>query len=206
MREAQVVRYQPDVFGFPDKLLTRIRYCDNFFITSTGGAQGLQVYRWNSTFDPDYTNSGHQPMYRDTYAAIYNHYSVVSARARIQFVNAVTTVPFMIGITTDDSETGFNTSVNAFREENRSKTHLITPLSGSNSSSFFQATWDCYTILNIDPYASETYKTPVGSNPDEVSTLGIAAWTVDASTNSVAFAIELEQTVLWTDLTTPTGS
>lgn len=200
------MRYQPDVFGFPDKLLTRIRYCDNFYITSTAGAQGLQVYRWNSTFDPDYSNSGHQPMYRDTYAAIYNHYSVVSAKARIQFVNAVTTVPFMVGISTDDSETGINTSVNAFREENRSQTHLITPLSGSNSSSFFNTTWDCYKILNIDPYASETYKTPVGSNPDEVSTLDIAVWTVDASTNSIAFSIELEQHVLWTDLTTPTGS
>jgi len=199
------VRYTPSVFGFPDKLVTKLRYCDHFFLTSTSGAQGLQVYRWNSTFDPDFTNTGHQPLYRDTYASIYNHYAVISATAKIQIVNAVTTVPFLVGVVTDD-DTSITSTANTVREMSHSQSFELSPLSGSDSNHTFYMSWDCQQILGIDPYASETYKTPTGSNPDETSFLYTYAYTTDASTNSVLFSIELVQTVLWTELLTPTGS
>lgn len=202
---AQIVRYTPDVFGFPDRILTKLRYVDNFPITSTSGGQGLQVFRWNSTFDPDQTGTGHQPLYRDTYATVYNHYAVVRARARVEFVNAVTTVPFVVGCVTDD-DGSVSSSVNTISEHSHAQTRMISPLSGSLSNHVIEMTWDCKKVLNIDPFASETYKTAVGSNPDEISTLAIFVYTTDASTNSCNFRIILEQEVLWTELATVSGS
>lgn len=202
---AQIVRFTPNVFGFPDRILTRLRYVDNFPITSTSGAQGLQVYRWNSTFDPDQTGTGHQPLYRDTYATIYNHYAVVRAHARIEFVNAVTTVPFVVGCVTDD-DGSVSSSANTVAEHNHAVSRFISPLSGSVSNHVIEMDWECKKILNIDPFSSETYKTAVGSNPDEISTLAIFVYTTDASTNSMNFRITLTQEVLWTELATVSGS
>ncbi len=200
-----IVKYSPNVFGFPQRLMTKLRYCDTFPITSTLGAQGLQSYRWNSTFDPDMTGTGHQPLYRDTYAGIYDHYAVVRARATVRILNAVTTVPFLVGIVTDDDGTP-SASANTISEMSTAQTRLISPLSGSMSNVTLTATWDCVKVLGIDPYTSQTYKTAVGSNPTEDSTLSIFCYTTDGSTNSIVFQIVLEQDVLWTELTTPTGS
>jgi hypothetical protein len=200
-----IVRYSPSVFGFPDRMLTKLRYHDTITITSTSGIINVNVFTWNSTYDPDVTNSGHQPLYRDTYASIYDHYAVVSARAKAQFINSSTTLSCMVGGVTDDDSSS-TTEFNTIAEQAHAKHVLLTPLSGSKSSATMNFTWDCMQVLGIDPYTSQTYKTAVGSNPSETSSLILFNATTTGSTNSVIVDIEFEYDVLWTELTTPTGN
>ncbi len=202
----QVVRYTPDVFGFPDRLLTKLRYADVLSNSSTSGSLATQIFRWNSTFDPDFTNTGHQPLYRDTYAGVYDQYAVVRARARVIFDNPNAAVGFVIGVVTDDDTTA-STTFQTLMEQSHGQRTTLTPLSGSHSSHEFLITWDCAQVLNIDPFTSESYKTAVGSNPTEVSTLVMWSKPIDgSSTAGVQVTIELIQEVLWTELTTPTQS
>jgi hypothetical protein len=116
-----------------------------------------------------------------------------------------TTDPFLVGVCTDDDSTP-STTLDTLCEQAHGEQSMLTPLTGSRSSVKFQVGWSCKKVLGINPFASETYKTAVGSNPDEASTLVL--WAADAagSTNSVIFDIELEQDVLWTELSTPTQS
>lgn len=193
------------MFGFPDRLLTRLRYSDVFSITSTSGAQGLQVYRWNSTFDPDLTNAGHQPLYRDTYASIYDQYAVVSAKAIVRIFSVDADTGFQVNVNTDDDAT-FSTLPNVLAEQSHGITHLLSPLAGSKSNITIVSDWSAAEYLNIDPFTSQTYKTAVGSNPTEISFLGISVFTTDATTGSVSFQISLEQEILWTELATPSAS
>jgi len=204
MPRARICRFSPSVFGFPDKLVSRVRYHSIGSITSTSGALGTYVFRLNSTFDPDATGGGHQPLYRDTFAAIYDHYSVISSVARIRFQNG-TSAPFLCGATIDD-DTSAVANIDNLCEQTHGYQALLTPLSGSKSSLAITVAWDCKKVLGINPYASETYKTPVGSNPAEESDLIL--WAVDesGSTNSLTFNVDLEYLVLWTELATPTGS
>jgi len=185
--------------------MTRLRYSDVFAMTSLLGVLGKQVYRWNSTFDPDLTNVGHQPLYRDTYASIYDQYSVVSAKAHIRLMNYNATAPFAVGCVTDDDATAAS-NLNVLTEQSHGMSRLLSPLSGNASNVSFDVTWDCGRILGIDPFASETYKTAVGSNPTEESDLIIWVQTLDGSTALVAMQIVLEQEVLWTELQTPVQS
>lgn len=199
-----VVRYTPNVFGFPDRMLTKLRYGDVFNITGTSGALGSYIFRWNSTFDPDFTGTGHQPLYRDTYAAIYAQYAVTRAYAKITVINPSNSYAVVCGVVTDD-DTSLSGNFNVLMEQSHGKKVLLTPLSGSKSSHIFEVDWDCKSVLNIDPYSSELYKTAVGSNPTETSTLGV--WLINEDgTNTVTcnFIIELIQEVLWTELITPT--
>jgi len=191
--------------GFPQTLLTKVRYYDTYAMTVTTGSLGKQVMRWNSTFDPDFTSTGHQPLYRDTFAAIYDHYAVVDARATVKIVNT-STVPLIVGCVTDDDSSAAG-SVTVLCEQPTGVHELLPPLSGSLSSVKFNRTWSCRDVLGIDPYSSEEYKTSVASNPTEESYLHIWGTVTDGSSStSITVAVEMEYTVLWTELQTPSSS
>jgi hypothetical protein len=163
------------------------------------------VYRWNSTFDPNQSGGGHQPLYRDTYAGVYDHYSVISARAIIEITNQGS-VGSICGTLTDDDGTT-STTFQTLMEQSHGQSAQITPLTGSRSDVTFICTWNCKNVLGIDPFASETYKAAVGSDPTEESELLIWGIPDDgSSTNTLSVTITLEQEVLWTELTTPTQS
>jgi len=190
-------------FGFPDKMITTLRYHDFNNLNSTTGTVANYLYRLNSVFDPDFTSTGHQPMYRDLLATIYDHYAVISTKAIIKFVNTSTTISFICGCIIDDDST-IDTNRDALCEQTHGEHVLLPPLAGSLSSHTFIQRWDVRKYLGIDPFTSETYKTSVGSNPTDTSFLGI--WGVDAelsATATISFDIELEFTVLWTELQTP---
>ncbi len=201
-----VIRYTPAVFGFPERLLTKLRYAQALNIGNTVGALNFQSFRWNSIFDPDYTNAGHQPLYRDTYAAIYDHYAVVRARAKITFNNNNTATPYVVGVVTDDDSTPSSTYTTLI-EQSTGMSASLNAVYGSTSSKTFVMTWDCAKVLNINPFTDETYKTAIGSNPTEESYLHCWAIPYDgSSTASIQVFCELEFQVLWTELATPTQS
>lgn len=181
-----------------------MRYHDTEPLTIAGGAVQKYVYRWNSTFDPDLTGVGHQPLFRDTFAAIYDHYAVISAVARVKFINTAAVAMFVGCVTDDDSTT--STLLDTLCEQTHGYHMLLPPLTGALSTHTFTVPWSCKKILNIDPYTSELYKTAVGSNPTEDSNLTIWALSIDGSAVTCYFDIEFEYTVLWTELATPVQS
>lgn len=75
-------------FPLPKKFLFKTRYVQSVTIDpSAGGIAASHVFRLNSLYDPDYTTSGHQPVGFDQIMPMYNHYTVIGARARIEFTN-----------------------------------------------------------------------------------------------------------------------
>lgn len=193
------------VFGFPNKVLTRLRYVDTFALIGTSGALAKQIFRLNSTFDPDYTGVGHQPLYRDTYASLYDQYAVVETAVHVKFINNAD-IPFMCGMVVDDDVTT-STSYNVLMEQNNGEHRLVPAKTGALSTTDFHYNWSCQKILGIDPYASQTYKTPVGDNPTEESSLLLWLQACDLSNTAAAYVqIELDMLVLWTELSSPTSS
>ncbi len=190
--------------GFPDQLIGKLRYHDAEPLTISGGAIQKYVYRWNSMFDPDFTGVGHQPLFRDTFAAIYDHYAVISAVAKVKFINTAA-VPFYVGAVIEDDSTS-STLLDTLCEQTHGWHTLLPPVTGSLSSVTVTIPWSCKKILNIDPYTDELYKTSVGSNPTEESYLSVWALSNDGSATTVYFDVEFVYTVLWTELATPTQS
>lgn len=100
-------------FGFPKKIITILRYIDQYSMTSTLGGASTVVFRMNSLFDPDFTNAGHQPLYFDRYAAIYNNYRVLGSRLKAT-ISPTTMInshgPWVFGINGSESTTSLSTS------------------------------------------------------------------------------------------------
>jgi hypothetical protein len=190
--------------GFPDSMISHLRYHTQGSLNSVVGAVAADDYRWNSTFDPDQTLGGHQPLYRDTFAVIYDHYSVISATAVVKFVNTSSNV-FAVGCVTDDDFTN-STAVDTLCEQTHGKHAMLPALSGSLSALTLRMSWDCKKVLNIDPFTSETYKTAVTSNPAEESSLTMWASDAQGGTNAIYYDITITYKVLWTELSTPTQS
>lgn len=190
--------------GFPDQIIAKLRYHDGEPIASVSGALGKYSYRWNSTFDPDYTGTGHQPLFRDTFAGIYDQYAVVSAVAKITFCN-VGAYPCYVGAITEDDSTS-STLLDVLCEQTHGWHKLLPAEGGSLSSVTVTLPWSAKKILNIDPFTSQTYKTAIGSNPTEESYLTLWVVTADGTTGKCYVDTTIEQTVLWTELSTPTES
>lgn len=59
-----------------ERYFTQLRYCENLSF-AVSAPNTLYVYQYRSgLFDPDVTGTGHQPLYRDTFASLYNRYRV----------------------------------------------------------------------------------------------------------------------------------
>lgn len=85
-----------------------LRYVENIDLAPGAvGAAAKYVWRCNGPYDPNMTGVGHQPMFWDTYANMYNHAVVIGAkiRAKVWSESSNTTYGSMVGIKIDDDAT-----------------------------------------------------------------------------------------------------
>lgn len=83
-------------FGFPQRLITTLRYADTGTIVAAAGVAGDRQYRMNSIFDPGLTAGTRQPMWRDTFNGIYSKYRVLGSRLTVTFANPPSVVDNII--------------------------------------------------------------------------------------------------------------
>lgn len=83
-RNYKKLMYVPS--GMPKTTRAKLRYCDTIQITAIGGTPVQHVFRANSIYDPNYSGTGHQPMGHDTWATMFNHYTVTGSKISIQVI------------------------------------------------------------------------------------------------------------------------
>lgn len=80
--------------GFPQRMYTKLTYCDNRIFTidtSDGPLMNFRVYKYRSSmFDPDAVNSGAQPLYYKQFTDLYHKYRVFGISYRIEIINTNT--------------------------------------------------------------------------------------------------------------------
>lgn len=76
-------------FPTPPKIRTVCRYFGNFQSVNggIGGTAAAVVFSANGMYDPDISGTGHQPIGFDEYMALYDHYTVIGSRVRVDFLN-----------------------------------------------------------------------------------------------------------------------
>lgn len=71
---------------FPGTMRAVLRYSETAFLNPGAGGTAHALWRANSIYDPNYTLGGHQPYGHDTFEAIYNHYRVIKATAKVTWL------------------------------------------------------------------------------------------------------------------------
>lgn len=92
----------------PPNQTVSLRYVENINLApGAAGVPAQYVWRCNGAYDPNYTGVGHQPMFWDTYASMYNHYIVTGAKivAHTWCEQTASSVGSVVGIKIDDDAT-----------------------------------------------------------------------------------------------------
>lgn len=68
--------------------LVQLKYCDTLSLNPTAtDTLSTYMYSLNSLYDPDFSGTGHQPMYFDNYSQIWGKYSVRFAKIKVSIID-----------------------------------------------------------------------------------------------------------------------
>ncbi len=101
--------------GLPDKAIYKLKYTEILSFDAGVGTFSTNVFRCNSIFDPNFTGVGHQPMYHDELAGLYERYLVIGSKLHVRFMHTSsagsTTNPMMVYVwSSDGSADAFSSS------------------------------------------------------------------------------------------------
>jgi len=185
--------------GFPNSIVTKLRYSDTFEGTGTAGARFLNVFAANGIFDPDLSGGGHQPLYHDNYFNLYNHYEVIASKITVTFcAKATNTIPMVCGIVVDD-DSSISSQVTTLMEQ--SGNTAVVDTDGRNVATL-TSNYNGRTYLAD---SSQLGRTTFGTNPTELICFGVWAATCDGATNgTVSVVVHVDYTVRCSELKTQT--
>lgn len=190
----------------PDYFTITLPYADSF---RDGGAHTTPlnyVYRLNSIWDPNKTQTGHRPMGRDAWAGVYDYYRVLRTDVKITWQNfqddpfngETTVVGFEL---TDDATSAVTTSVNAFMEGKHNAALILPGLSTApfnyqvQQYSYTPETW----TYHVQEKGMEERWTPIGADPSNVHDLVLRAYRHNSghttANRKLTFTIQLLYTV-----------
>lgn len=200
--EAQMIPgLGPLEWGFPNSIITTLRYCDFYGLTSTTGGSTAQVFRANGIFDPDYTGAGHQPMYRDNWANIYDYYTVLGSKITVTYHSRSSTQGFIIGCIGTDSPS-ITSTVTSWMENNNAVSGLLGNVNCQPVT--LSMTYSPEENLGSNAKDDGSSMTAVGADPSSGEGqfyFAITAATEDgATTASLTAKVQIEYTVKFTYL------
>lgn len=187
-------------YGFPNEIITKLRYCDLLALTSTNGALGYNIFSANGIFDPDITGTGHQPMWRDNYAAIYNLYVVLGSKITVHWTPYTANANFICGVLVDDNA-NISSNLNSKLESNNSHWGMLS-VGGSGPMTVVETFQP--QQFGVDVKDDGFSSTNVGANPGVQQSY--AVWVHGCDTGGggqvVYASIEIEYTVKFSQLNT----
>lgn len=146
------------IFGFPDSLVTKLKYSDLITLTSTSNSLARYVFQPNNAYDPDYSGTGHQPMMFDQFAAVYARYVVLGAKVTASFSpisNTISTAqpsgPLIVGLFEDYDTSLVATNVSWLMESNNSTTAFLNNAQGGNNVKTLSCTYSPQQSLGVSP-------------------------------------------------------
>lgn len=196
------LNYPPN-FGFPQQLKVRMKYIDEYVMTSTAGSQVIQTFRMNSIFDPDFTGIGHQPYGHDQWSPLYTKYVVLGSKLVATWSPlsesdvATSKGPWnVMTVGDDDGSLPGNTLTCA--ELPRSDHKVLGAKNGGNGVQRTMLTYSPQRDLGRN-YQDDTVGATVGSNPTYVYFGSCVCNDANSTTSSVMLKVEMEFLVLFTE-------
>jgi len=188
--------------GFPNSMRTSLTYVQGITIHSTPGANAFSSwsFRANSIFDPDQTGVGHQPLGRDQWSLIYNHYLVQSSVIHCSFTPVEgTDVPVQVGVMLHEDGTLTSSALEGMCEQGNVVTRSAYPIAGFQPISiihrFNAKTW--FNKMGVNVYTTGASS---GAVPTDVASFVVFMGSFTAAvTTEMAVTVHMTFRVLFTE-------
>lgn len=173
--------------GIPNCKTVKLRYVESVTIDAAVGVLAGYSFRCNSIFDPNYSGTGHQPMYADTWNSIYRKNEVIGSKIKVVFSSVGMTNSnvdnVLVGIESDDS-TGFDTTAHTQLENARTKYKVIYgAYSGKNTCTMSKG-WSYKKALCGNLAQRSENQALAGALPDKSFYFHCLAGAVDGASNA----------------------
>lgn len=158
------------VQGFPKKLKCVHKYVTSLVASAVAATYNHQ-FSCNGMFDPDITSFGHQPLYFDQLAAVYNHYTVFKSTCIFKIV--MTNVPCLVTSYIDDDTSFSVASASAEQSTATATTHSQLAV----RPTVLSRTWVAKQFFGGDIFDNDNLQGSAAANPVEQSyfTLNISS-------------------------------
>lgn len=186
------------------KMITKLRYSDTLSLSS-GVTTSVRVYNAGGIYDPDVLPGGHQPRGFDQLMPLYDHFVVIGAKIRVQFVHApASTNNSIVGISLRDDVTT-STLINDYVEGTKDN-HKVLYLRDKE-----QVVTQWYSpkkFLGISkPLASNELKGTIASNPSESAYFHVYNGPLNGGTSGIVeFNMDIEYIVAFIEPKQPAQS
>lgn len=185
--------------GFPKRMLMRHRYADSKFVTGTTGAVAHLRIRANGMFDPNITDTGHQPYYFDQMTAIYDHFTVLKAWIKVTFARANTDLPTTCGVYLNDDSTTTPATLTALQEISGAKWAVMP--TGAGDPIVMWHKFDAKEVFGGSILGNDNLQGTAAADPTEQQVWDIFVGAADAaSTVSMAIVVDVYYTAVWDEL------
>lgn len=185
--------------GFPKQLRMSHRYCDVYPLTSTAGSQPQGSFSCNGMYDPDISGTGHQPMYFDQLAAIYNHYTVVKSTIVVRLRSRGSSAGAIYAIYINDDSTVTPTNV-VFRCEQSSAVYKTVGYQQSEEV-VIKKTWDAKKNFGPGALADPNLQGTASANPTEQQMFTLTMSPLDGATACTVDAfVTITYDAIWQEL------
>lgn len=193
--------------GFPQRMKMTHRYVTTVGLNSTSGAIGTYKFACNGLYDPDITGTGHQPMFFDQMAAIYNHYHVIGSKISVQIVpaedNSITR-PCHCAIVLNDDSTAY-TNMDTIRERAKSQYRLLNPEQARGVT--LSSKWSAKKTFGGSVIANDELGGDTTSNPLEETQYHIHVQTADLLTTTALYLnVTITYIAIWNEMKDVGGS
>lgn len=194
--------------GIPRNRVSTMRYSDLYTLTSTTGVIAYQIMNANSVYDPDATGVGHQPISYDIMAQLYNHYTVIGSKVKVEFIDsgASSDSPGVCGVFLHDEDASPYSSVDSFQEARKGQSKVIQ--GGHSRPIVVHGKFSAKKFFNIKDIKDNISRIGAGiaSNPSDRGCFIIWYATADGSTNTMTARVTVDYLVSWSEPKEPVES
>lgn len=187
--------------GMPTTRIASLRWCQEGSIQSASGAFSSRAYNANNIFDTN--GSGGQPMGRDQWALLYNHYVVIGSKMRCYITATNTnTVGMTIGCQLNDDSTLTYTDIEGAIEARKGKFCQLGLPTGGGAKAKIGANFSAKKFFNVKNLKDNFDRLggAIASNPNEDATFILWYQSMDgATTTNAQITVIIDYIVLFSE-------
>jgi len=194
--------------GFPERMRLKHKYRESLHLTGTAGASATYIFSCNGMYDPNITGTGHQPMFFDNMAALYDHYTVMNAKISVVYIPSpqatITSHNFVVGLL---DASAFATNNSNYLGENPSMTSLVVQASANNQVNIITKYWNAERVFGSRALSDSQLRGSSAANPSEQTYFGIMIQdTLAIGTAEGDISVTIEYDAVWTEAKNQTGN
>lgn len=192
--------------GFPKMVKVTQTYIDTINLTSTSGVPATYRFSANGLYDPNITSTGHQPIFYDQLAALYDHYVVLGSKIEATWVNQTsTTPPTVYSFIINDDTTVVSSDPATLGEQTGAKKKVVGY--GNSDAHRMTLNYSARKIHGRGVLANNSLQGNVNSMPSDQTYYDFHFRALDGvSTAAVSIEFKITYIVVWKELSDITAS